>query len=112
MTLPIRPWEVRPAPDPTELAALQEFYHPLIAALLWHRGITTPAEAKDFFEPAFPDHLADPFLFYQMREALEVVIRCIRERALIMVHGDYDADGVTSTVAMVETIEALGGRVE
>lgn len=111
MTLPLRQWRVQDVPSSDELIELRARYHPQIAILLWQRGVKTIEQAETFFQPRFPDHLGDPFAFCQMQDAVDVIIKTIQSGGKIMIHGDYDADGVTSTVAMVEILEALGGDV-
>lgn len=106
-----RAWELRPTPDDTSTELFSR-YPKVVATLLWQRGVTTPELAEDFFHPSYNDHLADPFLFRQMREAVEEVTSAIRDGMKIMVHGDYDADGVTSTALLVEALRQLGGKVE
>lgn len=68
----------------------------LIANILFNRGITTFDEAKNFFR-AESAPLHDPFLMFNMDLAVDRVIRAIKDREAIMIYGDYDVDGTTST---------------
>lgn len=68
----------------------------LIAGILFNRGITTFEEAKNFFR-AENAPLNDPFLMLHMDVAVDRVIRAIKDRESIMIYGDYDVDGTTST---------------
>lgn len=68
----------------------------LIASILFNRGITTFDEAKNFFR-AENAPLNDPFLMYNMDVAVERVIAAMNNRESIMIYGDYDVDGTTST---------------
>lgn len=111
MIIPQRQWLLQDRPEKDQLVVFQDAYHPLIATLLWQRGVRTVEQAEIFFQPRFPDHLGDPFSFCQMEDAVACIISTIEAGGKIMVHGDYDADGVTSTVAMVEVLEALGADV-
>ncbi|MBL7996626.1 single-stranded-DNA-specific exonuclease RecJ [bacterium] len=68
----------------------------LIASILFNRGITTFDEAKNFFR-AENAPLIDPFLMYNMDVAVKRVIEAMNNRDSIMIYGDYDVDGTTST---------------
>jgi len=66
------------------------------ARLLVNRGITTPEEARLFLYPALSG-LHDPYLLNGMDKAVERVKKAISSGEKIIVYGDYDVDGVTST---------------
>lgn len=79
-----------------------------IARLLAIRGHTTIEGAKLFLRPRL-EYLHDPFLMNGMIDAVDRIVRAINERETVMVHGDYDVDGICSTTILVKTIRALGG---
>jgi len=106
-----RPWHVRSQPDLSSFDVATS-YPPLIASLLWHRGVRSLDEASAFFRPDFSLHLHDPWSFRQMGTAIDRIIQAISTGEKIMISGDYDADGVTSTAMLVETLQVLGGTVE
>ena len=83
---------------------------PLIARLLVLRGITTPEEAGRFLNPRL-DHLHDPFLLTDLPLAVDRLQRAIAAGERIAIHGDYDVDGVTSTVILRRVLELLGANV-
>jgi len=105
-----RPWVCR-SPDPalvrTLAAALQ--VEPLVAAALANRGLSTPDEARAYLEPSV-DHLHDPLLLADMDKAAERLARAVREGEAIVIYGDYDVDGLTSTALMVHFLRHLGAR--
>ncbi|MCB0832810.1 MAG: single-stranded-DNA-specific exonuclease RecJ [Bacteroidetes bacterium] len=68
----------------------------LIASILFNRGITTFEDAKNFFR-AENAPLNDPFLMRNMDIAVKRVVEAINNREGIMIYGDYDVDGTTST---------------
>lgn len=74
------------------------------------RGLDTKAAIENFTEPT-AEWFHDPFLLFDMEKSVERIQQAIAENELITVYGDYDADGVTSTVIMLEAIEMSGGRV-
>ena len=80
------------------------------ARLLWQRGLTTPDAAARFLRPSL-DHLHDPFALPDMAAAVDRVLAAIARRERIAIHGDYDVDGITSTVILERALELLGGDV-
>jgi single-stranded-DNA-specific exonuclease len=83
---------------------------PMTARLLVMRGITTPEEASRFLQPSL-DHLHDPYRLAGMREAVERLEAAVGRRERIAVHGDYDVDGISSTVILRRCLEMLGADV-
>jgi single-stranded-DNA-specific exonuclease len=82
----------------------------VIARLLCQRGLSDPERAHAFLHPGI-DQLHDPMLLAGAREASDRILRAIANRERIVVHGDYDVDGITSTVMLRRAIEVLGGDV-
>src|SRR4051794_25816946 len=83
---------------------------PIIARLLCMRGLAAPEQAERFLHPSI-EHLHDPFKLADMRPAVERLERAIAGRERIAIHGDYDVDGITSTVILRRALELLGGDV-
>ena len=83
---------------------------PVIARLLCQRGYRDQAAARRFLEPSL-DQLHDPFLLTGMREAVDRVLGAVARAERVAIHGDYDVDGITSTVILRRAIEFLGGDV-
>jgi single-stranded-DNA-specific exonuclease len=83
---------------------------PVTARLLCIRGLATPALARAFLAPSLSD-LHDPFRLAGMRPAVDRVLGAIARRERIAIHGDYDVDGVTSTVILRRALELLGADV-
>jgi single-stranded-DNA-specific exonuclease len=83
---------------------------PVVARLLWQRGLTDPAAAHAFLHPSL-DQLHDPSLLTGVAAATERLMGAIARGERIAVHGDYDVDGVTSTVIVRRALEMLGGSV-
>jgi single-stranded-DNA-specific exonuclease len=80
------------------------------ARLLIQRGLSTPEEAARFLAPSL-DHLHDPFAMADMAPAVARVLGAIARGERVAIHGDYDVDGITSTVILERTIASLGGNV-
>lgn len=117
MTLPavqVRPkarWLLAPEPDAAVVARLQQELHlPLaICRLIAVRGFDVPDQAKEFLRPRL-DRLDDPSCLMDMDRAVGRLVRALRENETILVHGDYDVDGICSTTLMVRTLRTLGGN--
>jgi len=84
--------------------------HPTVARLLCLRGLSEPDVAARFLQPTM-DHLHDPGLLADMGKAVERIERAIAQKERIAIHGDYDVDGITSTVILRRALEMLGGDV-
>ncbi len=83
----------------------------IVKELLIKRGIDNTEEARKFLEPKLED-LHDPFLFPDMEKAIERIEQAIQNRERILVFGDYDADGVTSTSLLVEALREKDAYVD
>lgn len=78
----------------------------LVLQLLEKKGITGREEIEEFISPS-PQKTYDPFLMLNMEEGVELVIEMAKAGRRICVYGDYDADGITSTVMMTQTLREL-----
>src|SRR5438270_5280191 len=82
----------------------------VVARLLCQRGLSDPECASRFLHPAL-DQLHDPMALADMRIAVERILSAIARKERIAIHGDYDVDGVTSTVILRRCLELLGADV-
>ena len=104
-------WDLQSCDDPaTERLAAALRIAPIVARLLCQRGLTDPEEAQRFLNPSL-DHLHDPLLLADMRVAVDRIMAAIERRERIAIHGDYDVDGITSTVILRRALELLGADV-
>jgi len=101
-------WDIAPALPPRQRARLSHL-HPLIIQILYNRGVTDPEEADAFLNGV--GRFSDPFRMSGISRAVERIRDALRGGERIVVYGDFDADGVTATVLLVQVIEALGGEV-
>ena len=83
---------------------------PTTARLLCIRGLGDLDLAQRFLSPSLDD-LHDPFGLTDMQPAVERILGAIARRERIAIHGDYDVDGVTSTVILRRALELLGADV-
>ncbi|MEI9966834.1 MAG: DHH family phosphoesterase [Candidatus Moraniibacteriota bacterium] len=88
--------------------ALAEGLHPVIRVLLEARGYTTPEEQEHFLAPDYDRDVYDPFLFSQMERVVERVKKAREQKEKVGIFGDFDADGITSSVLLRDGLEALG----
>lgn len=72
---------------------------PLAVRVLLARGFDTPERAREFLRPDLRS-LADPFLFRDMDKAVQRVRRALQRGESILIHGDYDVDGISGTVLL------------
>lgn len=82
----------------------------LIAKILVNRGYDTVETANAFLRPEI-SALYDPFLLHDMNKAIERLFQAIDNGENIVVYGDYDVDGMTSTAIMTWALELMGANV-
>ncbi len=94
-------WIQAEIPSKEEILGLKDSINVnrIIATLLCQRGVKDFEAAKKFFRPTL-DQLHDPFLFKDMKKAVERIALAIDKGQKIMVYGDYDVDGTTSVAIM------------
>ena len=83
---------------------------PVTARLLSIRGLDDPLSARRFLFPSLDD-LLDPHRLTDLPVAVDRILRAIASKERIAIHGDYDVDGVTSTVILRRALELLGADV-
>lgn len=91
-------WQFAPTIDEVTKVNLQDF-SPVIAQLLFNRDITTKQSAEQFFSTyPFGDHMA----FHNIEKAAQRIKKAIDHNEKILLHGDYDVDGITSTAILYD----------
>jgi single-stranded-DNA-specific exonuclease len=83
---------------------------PLLAQCLLNRGLGEAGAARSFLEPRLKQ-LADPFALPDMAAAVDRLFRGRERREPVVIFGDYDVDGVTSTALLLEVLRPLGWTV-
>lgn len=84
---------------------------PITLRVLINRGIDTKEKANEFLNSSLK-RLHNPYLMKDMDKAIRIMVDAINNNEKIMVYGDYDADGVTSTAILYKAIKNCGGRVD
>ncbi|NPV84497.1 MAG: single-stranded-DNA-specific exonuclease RecJ [Anaerolineae bacterium] len=101
-------WEIAPPPPEDIDSALGEF-HPVLRRLLYNRGLRDVEEAYNYLE--LEGSLYDPFLLTDMDKAVARLLQAVQNEEPIAVYGDYDVDGVTASVVLVQALRQLGAQV-
>lgn len=83
----------------------------LQAALLYNRGITAPEDIEEFFSCDIDTGIEEPYSLMDMDRAVDRIRAAIEENERICIFGDYDADGVTSTVMLYDYLSKLGANI-
>jgi single-stranded-DNA-specific exonuclease len=104
-------WSFAP-PQPSVAAQLASALEipPLLAQCLLNRGLSEPAAITGFLQPRLKQ-LADPFLLPNMAAAVERLLLARQRNESLVIFGDYDVDGVTSTALLLEVLRPLGWQV-
>jgi single-stranded-DNA-specific exonuclease len=102
-------WDIAPK-IPLEIEEELHLHSPVMRQLLYNRGIIQDIDAYNFLQTEGP--MFDPFTMTGMDAAVKRLLQAIDQGEKIVVYGDYDVDGVTATVLMVQVLRALGARVE
>lgn len=104
-----RPWILRPPVEPPAALAAAVGGHPLVAQLLAQRGITSVEAARAFLDPAHYTP-APPSALVGLERAAELLCRAVKKKQGILVWGDFDVDGQTSTALLVTALRRLLGE--
>lgn len=97
------------APEARALAGALRLPEP-VGRILLARGVDTPEAAKAHLRPLL-QHRADPVDFADLDAAARRVSRALDAGETILVHGDYDVDGISATALLTRVLRGLGGRV-
>ncbi len=80
---------------------------PVFAQVLINRGVKTPGDISDFLNPGLTN-LSDPFDLPGMKAAVDRIKTAWRRNERVLVHGDYDTDGLTATAILVRALKSCG----
>jgi len=101
-----RHWQLSP-PAPPEFFQTYTGLPPLIAQILYNRGITEPEQIRDFLTAA-PGQLHDPYLLPNIANAVARLRQAAADGETVAVYGDYDLDGIAATALLVKGLSRLG----
>jgi len=100
---PEKKWEFLPVSECIDLAGVPS----MILSLLSQQGLDTEAEIEQFLSPTL-DQLPAPDLMSGVREASAILEKAFSEKTPVLVYGDYDADGITSTALLFSFFKEIG----
>ncbi len=108
-----RAWSLRPEQQRAAVAAVATELKlpPLAVEILSRRNFPDCDAVRGYLTAGLGD-LPDPDGIPGMREATERVVKAVRAGESILVHGDYDVDGITGTTLLVEFLRACGARAD
>lgn len=86
-------------------------FSPLAAAVLCARGVDTKEKAETFLATDL-EHLYDPMLLKDMDLAVQAIKDAIQKKEKIIVFGDYDVDGITSTCVLLRYLRSKGANAD
>ena len=98
--------------DVDKVEELKEKYklNDLLATILVNRGITSKEKIRQFLEPTRQDFY-NPYLMKDMEIAVERIVKAIENQEKVIIYGDYDVDGITSTTVLKKFLKDLGLEV-
>jgi single-stranded-DNA-specific exonuclease len=101
-------WKIKSVDEQAvQLLSEQSGLSPLLSKLLVLRGIREVNQCNHYLAPN-PAHFHDPFLFQDMKTAVLRVMKAIETEERVLIHGDYDVDGIASTCLLLEVLQELG----
>ncbi len=107
-TVPI--WQLKKPVSQSVVAQFPE-YPKAITQLLANRGLRDDQAIARFLSPSYTEDLHDPLLLSGLAGAADRLSQAIAAQQRIVVHGDYDADGITAAALLSEVLTQLGGTV-
>lgn len=99
-------WHVKPT-LPHALRQAFQHVHPVLLQVLYNRGLSDAATMQAFLEGHYLES-RDPYLLPDMEQAVARIVRAMDEDQQIVIYGDFDADGVTSTVLLTQALRGFG----
>lgn len=101
-------WHYSPPPeDALDKLVRANGVRPVVAELLLALGVDTPAAAADFVRPSLSS-IGDPFSLENLKAAARRLVLAIERGESVVVLGDYDVDGVSSTALLVSILRRFG----
>jgi single-stranded-DNA-specific exonuclease len=86
--------------------------NPVCLQLLHNRNISTQEQIDEFFNSDYIDDIHDPFILKDMKKAVKRIFKALEKKEEVLIYGDYDADGVTSSALLHDILEKIGIRAE
>ena len=105
-------WSIAPIQDQQVRGLSKAFdFSPLLLQCLLNRGLRENDQVEHFLWPKLK-HLSDPFQLPDMQVAVDRLLEARTKQEKVVVFGDYDVDGVTSTALVIEVLREMGWRMD
>ncbi len=104
-------WKLLPKID-KEIVSQFPDMNPVCLQLLFNRKINTQEKIDEFFNSDYLDDIHDPYLLKDMKVAVKRIYQAIKKQEEVLIYGDYDADGVTSSALLYDILDKLGIRAD
>jgi single-stranded-DNA-specific exonuclease len=101
---------VHPKKDLICFFARQYNCHPLLVQYLFLHGVDTSEKISRFLYPT-TENFYDPFLLNDVEKAVSRILEAIKNKEKILIFGDYDCDGITSTSILLKYLKKIGADV-
>jgi single-stranded-DNA-specific exonuclease len=104
-------WEIlKPDTDRVKQLSIRLDCHPVTAAVLINRNLTSAEEASNFLNTSL-NQMRPPFALKDMDAAANRIYRAIMEKEKILIFGDYDVDGICATAVLFEFLRGVSAHV-
>ncbi len=101
-------WKIKSLPRKKSGDFDDQNYPSIIKRLLRLRGLEEGAEIEEFLDPDYDRGLHDPYLFIDMKKAVDRIYRAVKNNESVLIFGDYDVDGVSASVILANVFDWLG----
>lgn len=109
--LPLTRWRLQEGNDALQELLVRELgLSPILSRILMARDIANADDAHRYLSPSLND-LHNPFLMQDMRKAVDRLVRAVQRKERVVIYGDYDADGITSVVALYRFLKQIHEKV-
>ncbi|MFA7169275.1 MAG: single-stranded-DNA-specific exonuclease RecJ [Candidatus Paceibacterota bacterium] len=82
-------------------------FSPIVLQLLWDRNLRSQIQIDEFFNPDYKEDMHNPYLMKDMDKAVTRIFSAVESEEKILVYGDYDVDGVTSSAVIIDTLTEI-----
>lgn len=82
--------------------------NPIVLSILYNRGLDSQEKIDEFFLPDYSQDIHNPFLFKDMKKSVKRIKQARDKKEKVLIYGDFDADGVTSTVLLLKAFKKFG----
>ena len=107
----IKKWEIYDSNEQKVKEICEKYnLNKIIGKIIVNRNVTSDEDVRIFITPT-RDDFHDPFLFKGMDIAVDRILQAINNKEKILIYGDYDVDGITSTTVLKKYLQERGGIV-